>query len=294
MDSRQLKVFLILAEEGSVTRAAERLGRSQPAVSAALKALEDQLGQALFLRRQGGLVLSPAGRDLLPHAEAVLRAVAAASLAVQPDAAAKPVLRLGLLPSLNAAWLPPFLARLRRDLPGLALLCREESPERLARLLAQGRLEAALSVVGPAEIAAVPPGARVLPLPPEPYVALVGREHGFAGRRRLALADLRGQDFVLRRQCELAAMAGRKLAAAGLAVRVVAQVQRDEAALALVAGGLGLTLAPQRLAAQHPGLLALPIQGLDLHRQLGLIAAPDVDPAVAAKLAEAMAAFFSL
>ncbi len=289
MDSRQLKIFLAIAETASVTRAAERLGRSQPAVSAALKTLEDQLGTALFTRRQGRLRLTMAGRDLLPHAEAVLRAVSAAAQAVAPPGSEKrPALRLGLLPSLPAGLLPGLLQRLRRDLPGLALTCREEAPERLARLLAQGRLDAALSVIGPAEAGAVPAGARPLPLPAEPFVALVGREHGFAGRRRLALADLAGQPFVLRRHCELAAAAGRKLAAAGIAVRVVAQVRREEAALALVAGGLGLTLAPQGLASgESHGLRALPVAGLDLSRRLGIIAAPGLDGAVAALLAEA-------
>ena len=74
MELYQLRSFAAVAELGHLTRAAERLHVSQPAVSAQIKALEDELGVALFERVSSGMMLTAAGRKLLPVAEKVLDA----------------------------------------------------------------------------------------------------------------------------------------------------------------------------------------------------------------------------
>jgi len=74
MELYQLKGFAAVAELGQLTRAAERLHISQPALSAQIKALEDELSVALFERSAGGMALTPAGRQLLPEAERTLSA----------------------------------------------------------------------------------------------------------------------------------------------------------------------------------------------------------------------------
>ncbi|ARU55463.1 MAG: LysR family transcriptional regulator [Pseudomonadales bacterium] len=74
MDLNQLKTFVTVAEEQHLTRAAERLFTSQPAVSAQLKALEGTLGVTLFDRTPKGMQITPAGQTLLPQARAALEA----------------------------------------------------------------------------------------------------------------------------------------------------------------------------------------------------------------------------
>ena len=74
MDLHQLKTFVVVAREGSITRAAERLYLSQPAVSAHIKAIEDTLGLSLFERTPRGMSLTPEGQRLLSKAEQALRA----------------------------------------------------------------------------------------------------------------------------------------------------------------------------------------------------------------------------
>jgi DNA-binding transcriptional LysR family regulator len=71
----QLRAFAAVAKTGQLTRAADRLHLSQPALSAQIKALEDELGQRLFKRSPIGMALTPAGRELLVHAQAALTAV---------------------------------------------------------------------------------------------------------------------------------------------------------------------------------------------------------------------------
>ena len=74
MELYQLRSFAAVAESGHLTRAADRLHISQPALSAQIKALEDELGVALFERVSSGMVLTSAGRSLLPEAQKVVSA----------------------------------------------------------------------------------------------------------------------------------------------------------------------------------------------------------------------------
>ena len=75
MDERRLRYFLAVAEEGGVTRAAERLGIAQPSLSQALRAFEAELGVELFHRVGRGMRLSSAGEQLVGPARQVLRAM---------------------------------------------------------------------------------------------------------------------------------------------------------------------------------------------------------------------------
>src|SRR5882672_2094886 len=77
MELYQLRSFAAVAEHGQLTRAAERLHVSQPALSAQIKALEDELSVVLFERGAGGMTLTAAGRQLLPEAERVIAAAQA-------------------------------------------------------------------------------------------------------------------------------------------------------------------------------------------------------------------------
>ena len=75
MNLRQLECFVAVAEEGSFTRAAERVGIAQPSLSQHIRTLEQELNGAVVTRLPHGAALTPAGRSLLPEARAALRAV---------------------------------------------------------------------------------------------------------------------------------------------------------------------------------------------------------------------------
>ena len=83
MSLDQLRYFVTVAQEGNITRAAERLHVSQPPLSRALRALEDELGTALFTRHRLGVTLLPAGETFLAHVQPVLRSLDRAVAAVQ-------------------------------------------------------------------------------------------------------------------------------------------------------------------------------------------------------------------
>ena len=120
MDLAALAIFRAVALEGSVTRAAERLGRVQSNVTTRVQQLEEQLGATLFLREGKRMVLAPAGESLRGYADRLLALAEEARQSVHPGQPGGR-LRLGAMESTAAARLPQPLARLHAQWPGLVL-----------------------------------------------------------------------------------------------------------------------------------------------------------------------------
>lgn len=143
MDLVALEIFLTVAREGSVTRAAERLARAQSNVTTRVQQLEESLGCPLFVREGRGMALTPAGQRLVPHAE---RLLALAEQARQEVCADTPsgCLRLGAMESTAAARLPGPLAQLHERWPQLRLELRTGSSRPLTDEVLTHRLDCAL------------------------------------------------------------------------------------------------------------------------------------------------------
>jgi DNA-binding transcriptional LysR family regulator len=127
MELYQLRGFVAVAEAGHLTRAADRLHVSQPALSAQVKAVEDELGVTLFERTPSGMALSVAGRQLLPHAQAVLAAAQAlrnAAHAIEGELAGHA--RVGTVADPKFVRLPQFLARAVERHPLLEIMLQHE------------------------------------------------------------------------------------------------------------------------------------------------------------------------
>ena len=145
-DFNLLKVLHVLLAERSVTRAARKLGRSQPAVSNALNRLRQSLGDDLLVRGQGGLVLTS-------RAEAIRGALSATIASIEScvvegssfdPAKATGVIRAGMPDRLSLAILPPLLARLQGLAPGLALQVLSVDRQRALGLLNSGDIDLSL------------------------------------------------------------------------------------------------------------------------------------------------------
>jgi len=143
MELYQLRTFAAVASAGHLTRAAERLHVSQPAVSAHIKSLEDALGVRLFARHPGGMVLTRAGRELLGHAEQVLAAAQAmhrAGLALTGRIAGH--LRIGTLSDPEFIRLGEFLARTVERYPLIELELQSEVSGAALEAVREGALDA--------------------------------------------------------------------------------------------------------------------------------------------------------
>jgi len=143
MELYQLRSFAAVAALEHLTRAAERLHVSQPALSAQIRALEDELGVPLFERRPSGMALTPAGRALLPRAEAVIAAAQALrNEARQLKGEVNGSLHVGILSDPEVIRLPELLALAVERHPLLELqLSHEVSGEAFERVR-DGQLDA--------------------------------------------------------------------------------------------------------------------------------------------------------
>lgn len=149
MDSEALRTFLTIRDCGGFSRAAERLHRSQPAISRRIALLEEEIGAPLFERAADGVVLSQAGQALAPHAERVLAALGdcTAALAALRAGAAGP-LALALVGTLADAPLTPVLQRFARAHPGVALSLRTATSAEVSALVRSGEASIGLRYHG--------------------------------------------------------------------------------------------------------------------------------------------------
>lgn len=145
MDLHQLRTFLSVAAESTLTRASTRLCLSQPAVSAHIKALEDELGIGLFIRTGRGMSLTPAGHSLLPYAERVLaERKALLDEALRLKGAVVGRLRLGIASAPEALRVGDLVRRMSEQFPKLELQLRHGTSRATTELVKDDQLDAGL------------------------------------------------------------------------------------------------------------------------------------------------------
>ena len=276
MNLQHLRYFAAVIECGGVVKAAHRMHVSQPAISAALRALEEELGGPLFNRPGGGRHLVPTSKAMRFHARTaeILGLCKSASAEFRTDPHRPPRLRIGALATLAGSEIVSAVTRLRRQRAKWRVEIWEAGSGQLGDWLAQGRIDLAWTAVD-----ANTRNAKVLWR--EPFVALVALDHRLARYRRtgITLKELDGEQIVLRGSCELNSG---ELRSAGLSMRSSAgepmsssaRALRDELALRLVAWGVGIAIAPLSLAT--PEVVAVPVADLGLSRTIGLQWRPEV------------------
>ncbi len=150
VDHRRLNTFLAIARFGSVGAAASALSLTQPAVSRALRKLEQDLGVQLFLRHSTGMELTAFGQSLLPHATLLETGLHRALEEIDLlRGASKGLARVGILPSLVPEFLPTALNNVREKLPGIQMHIVEGPNHQLIRALLRGEIDFALAAAPP-------------------------------------------------------------------------------------------------------------------------------------------------
>jgi len=196
---RLVRYWVAVAEERNITRAAERLHISQPALSAAIKQLEAQLGVALLDRSDRVLGLTPAGELLLSEGRGLLREADRVVEAVRSrDRSAVGRLRIGLTPTARYGLGPELMASCADLAPGVMLYPQEDTTGALLRDVRGGRLDLAVlfCASGSAD------GVVVEPLRSEPAVVHLREDHALAGRESVALEELAGETLLVAESAE--------------------------------------------------------------------------------------------
>ncbi len=146
MRLRNLHTFLTVAKLGSFHAAATQLHASQPAISARIAALEDELGVQLFARDKSGTRLTPRGTQLLPYAERLIAISREMKAQLQDDTPKRGNLRIGIVDTLAHLWLSRLLSHWQKQHPLLAFELRSDATPYLIEQLRESELDLVLMV----------------------------------------------------------------------------------------------------------------------------------------------------
>lgn len=259
LDMDALRTFLATQQLGSLNRAAERVGRSQSAVSQQMRKLEAQVGQPLFRRQGRGLMLTDAGELILSYAHRILDLNDEAVRAVR-GASVEGVVRFGLPGDFAETWLPAALGQFKKTHPGVRVEVAVERNGVLLERLDRGELDLVLVMGNESRSDAEP-----LAMLPMTWIGPVGADIVLTPGVALDLALYNPPCFFRRTGIEA-------LDAAGISWRLAYTTASLQSLWSGVAAGLGITL---RTAAGLPsslkrlgtkeGLPPLPSVALCLH-----------------------------
>ncbi len=193
MELRHLRYFVAIAEEGSFTRASERLWVAQPGLSTQIRRLESELGIRLFERHTRGVDLTGAGELFLERARTALEAAdAARATGHDLEEGLVGSIRLGIFSGTAWPGTAALLGHVGAERPAVELTVVDSYPGTLLRDLRDGRLDAMIapSEFGSAEL-------RQARLSHEPWLVLAGPGHPLAGSGPVAATELEGHRFVV-------------------------------------------------------------------------------------------------
>lgn len=253
----QLRAFVAVAEEGSFTRAASRLGMTQPPLSRAVQNLERQLGAALVDRTQRGARLTPAGRALLDRAHQILALTEGTATQVRSVAEGTVgTLAVGYTAMTARAVLGPWVRRLTDELPQVGLELRELVTPLQVEALLDGSLDVGIVRDYPAQHML---HSRVVHR--EPLLLAVPRGHQLAEGEPPRLQEVAAEDMVGYTPLEARYFYDLMVGAfqrVGVSPRIVQRATQVNSVLTLVEVGLGVSLVP----ASAPRLDTLEFQAL--------------------------------
>jgi len=260
MELRHLRYFVAVAEEGSLTTAAElRLHTSQPSLSRQIRDLEYQVGTELLSRSVHGVELTAAGKAFLDHARLALAqvdaAVEAARRAAQP---ARKTFAIGFQTGHEMNWLPPAMQVLRDELKNIHVTVTSDYSPDLAEALIRGRLDVAF-------MRAEPNFELVYEVVDhEPLIVLMPSDHRLTSREAIHPREFGGEIFIggSNKATVLRAVTDEYLRRCGLDIKLDHGVDNLAMAISLVASTRGLALMPAYAKNLLPwSVVSRPLQG---------------------------------
>lgn len=277
VDTRLLRTFIAVAEDGSLTRAAERLFVSQPALTKQIKQLESRLGVPLFTRSRNGMALTEPGRALAERAPALLAEWDRILREARSTAGrAARVLRVGFVASAANEATRHIVAEFARRRPGWRAEMRQAAWSNPTAGLADGNADVALvRLPFPGQEA-----LRVTVLFTEPRWVALPAAHPLAERELIPFRELWDEPFVAA-PAETGRWREYWLATDerdGRPVRIGAVTDQPDDWLNAIANGYGIALAPASTARFYarPGVIYRPVSGVSPSR-VGVAWAPADD-----------------
>jgi DNA-binding transcriptional LysR family regulator len=251
MELYQIRYFLSICEYGSFSRAADACDVTQPALTAAIKKLETEIGSPLFYREGKRLVLTDLGTRMRPHLEQAVGETQRAEAVVRNFHLLRQApLRIGAMPTVGPVRLARFFAHFRGQQSGVELTVHENDLTGLLKELESNELD--IAIVAPA--AGVGDVFRTEPLYGERYVVAFAPGHPFEGLEAVTLADCSGKDYIDRLACELREAVAAICKQRGVELYASFRSDREDWVQSMVMAGLGFAFMPQ-YSVTLPGVL---------------------------------------
>ena len=271
MELRQLRSLLVLAEELHFGRAADRLGIAQPALSRQIQQLEAELQSPLFIRSPRAVKLTEMGREFVDSvAPAIHQLESAVANSTGFARAARGRLRIGSASSLSHRFTPALLERLYQASPQVRIDVRELSTAEQVRTLHSSEIDIGLAILPITD-----PSLIVRRIFREPLLVMVDSRSKFSDRPFVRLQDLAEEDFIVcprYRQSGFHELVMGLTAKAGFRLRIAREVDAQDTATALVAGGLGVSLVAESTSAGGDERVKfLPLREPEILVDIGLI-----------------------
>jgi DNA-binding transcriptional LysR family regulator len=271
MDLLQLEHFLAVAEEGTFTRAAERVGRTQPAISQSIKKLEDELGQPLFTRDLHDVALTEAGKALVDYARKMVRARdEAMRLLGSLKHLSTGTLNIAAHESAAVYLLPAALRHYLRRFPDIKVGIYRSRLAEIPRQVVDREMHVGF-------VKEEPPFKELtcVQVHTDQMVLVASPNHRLARRTDATIKDLEGEPFVLHRLCSMTEQKILKLFEQHhIRCRIVAEVRSFENIKSLVEEDVGLAIVPNLTVRQELSagrLVRVPLPELNIPRQTFMI-----------------------
>ena len=271
MDTQALQAFAAVARSGSFSAAAEQLFLTQPAISKRIALLEQQLDSRLFDRVGRQVLLTEAGRALLPHAESVLRELQLAQRHLHDlRGGVTGVLALGISHHLGLHRLPPLLQRFIRQYPEVRLDIEFLDSEQAYDKVLRGELELGIITLAPEE----KPPLQQQRVWRDELVVAVANNHPRAAQRRVSARALSQHRAILPGLNTYTGQIVTKLfEQQRLTLDVALETNYLESIRSMVEIGLGWSILPRLMICDD--LCGIALSGLALSRNLGVVSHRD-------------------
>jgi DNA-binding transcriptional LysR family regulator len=279
LEVRRLRIFAAVAERGSFTAAAEELFMTHSAVSQQMALLERQLGLQLMIRGPRGVELTEPGRVLADRSTVLLGSIATIEREMRDLKARHSQVRLGAFPTAGADLIPRVVREYQKRYPETRIVLRSAHAGDMHTYLRDGSIHIGLVWDYDYAPRTVPSDVEWVHLVDDPLCVLFPPDHPLAGESSVELAELAGEEWVVRGHrspyddafvvmCRLA----------GFEPTVTFVTDDYPSAQGLVAARIGISTAPRlSLVAQRPDVVAVPIAAPAPHRRIAAVRLRDAN-----------------
>jgi DNA-binding transcriptional LysR family regulator len=260
------EVFHEVVEAGSLTKAAEVLKVTQSAVSHAISSLENEFGFSLLTRNRSGIYLTSNGEHILKHVREILqqeeklRQEVAAIHGLETG-----TVRIGTFTSVSTQWMPGILRKFQADHPNIEIKLFEGDYDKIDQWLASGAVDFGFMSIPTVK------SFEVIPLKLDGLLCILPKNHELCQAKLISFEQIEAELFIMPKWGEHGDIS-KIFVDNHIVPRIKYEVLEDQAIIAMVQNGLGISILPEMVLLHKPQqVCAVPLEKT-YHRTIGIAA----------------------